>query len=51
MCFVFNFNPNVPSGPVHPYRLNKSISNLGVSGALFHFYQFRILVNIPFSKQ
>ena len=42
MCLNENktyFNQHLPSGPVHPYQLDESISNiLGVSGILFHFY-------------
>ena len=32
------FNPHLPSGPVHPYQLDKSISNFRGAGVLFHFY-------------
>ena len=31
-------NPSLPSGPVHPNRLEESIFNFSVSGVLFHFY-------------
>ena len=42
------FNPYMTSGPVHPYQLNESISNLGVYGILFYFYS---IVNRNSCKQ
>ena len=42
-------NPHLPSGPVHPYQLDESTSNLGVPSVLFHSIVFRI--DIPVSKQ
>ena len=30
-------NPHLPSGTAHPYQLDESISNLGVSGVLFFY--------------
>ena len=38
LAVMHEINPHLPSGPVHPYQLYESISNLGVSGVLFHFY-------------
>ena len=44
------FNPHLPSGPVHPYQLDESVSNFGVSGALFHYFLL-FQIDIPVSKQ
>ena len=45
-----NINPYLPSGPVHPYQLEESISNFrGVWRTFFIFILFRI--DIPVSKQ
>ena len=44
------FNPHLPSGPVHPYQLEEFISNFrGVWCTFFFFIPFRI--DIPVSKQ
>ena len=45
-----HFNPYLPSGPVHPYQPNKSISNLGVSDVFFIFYSVSDRY-IPVGKQ
>ena len=34
---VFRINPHLPNEPIHPYQLDESIPNLGVSGAFFYF--------------
>ena len=45
----FSFNPHLPSGPVHPYQLDESISNFrGVwfsFSFLFHFEYIFLLAN------
>ena len=44
-----NFNQHLPNGLVYPYQLDKSISNLGVSGVrfsfLFYFEEIFLLAN------
>ena len=45
-----NINPHLPSGPVHPYQLEESISNFrGVWCTFFIFILLRM--DIPVSKQ
>ena len=43
LCFINSelsacFNPYMTNGLFRPYHLDASISNLGVSGVLIHFY-------------
>ena len=43
-------NPHLPSGPVHPYQMDESISNFRGVWCTFSFFII-FLIEIPISKQ